>query len=60
MTPEQREKQKTEHESTMHQMQEDHRRPGMGMREGRGEMGRSPGGAPPAVPFKEKKEEPKQ
>ena len=60
LTPEQREKQKVEHEKMMHDMQRSHRGPGGDMREGKGEMGRSHGGSSPAAPSKEKKEEPKQ
>jgi protein CpxP len=59
LTPEQREKQKTEHEKMMHEMQRDHRSTRGGMPEGKGEMGRSHGSSHPAAPSKEKKEEPK-
>ncbi len=48
LTPEQREKQKAEHEKMMHEMQRSHGSPGGGMTEGKGETGR-----------REKKEEPK-
>jgi periplasmic protein CpxP/Spy len=58
LTPEQREKQKTEHEKMMHEMQGDHRSSRSGMK-GQSERGRSHGGSPPAGPFKEKKEDPK-
>ncbi len=58
LTPEQREKQKTEHEKMMHEMQGGHRSSRSGMK-GQGEMGRSHGGSPPGSPFKDKKEEPK-
>lgn len=60
LTPEQREKQKAEHEKMMHEMQRSHRGTGGDMTEGKGEMGRSHGGSAPAAPSKEKKEEPKQ
>jgi len=60
LTPEQREKQKAEHEKMMHGMQRPHRGTGGDMSEGKGEMGRSHGGFPPAAPSKEKKEEPRQ
>ena len=57
LTPEQREKQKAEHEKMMHDMQRSHGTPGGDMREG--EMGRH-GGSSPAAPSKEEKDKPKQ
>ena len=60
LTPEQREKQKAEHEKMMHDMQRSHGSAGGDMREGKGAMDRSHGGSSPAAPSKEKKEEPKQ
>ena len=59
LTPEQREKQKAEHEKMMHEMQRPHGAYGGDMREGKGEMGRTHGSSS-AAPSKEKKEEPKQ
>jgi len=59
LTPEQREKQKAEHEKMMHDMQRSHGAYGGDMGEGKGEMGRTHGSSS-AAPSKEKKEEPKQ
>jgi len=59
LTPEQREKQKAEHEKMMHDMQRSHGAYGGDMQEGKGDMG-STHGSSPAAPSKEKKEEPKQ
>jgi len=58
LTPEQREKQRAEHEKMMHEMQGDHRGSRGGMK-GHGDMGRSHGGYPDAS-SKEKKEAPRQ
>jgi periplasmic protein CpxP/Spy len=60
LTPEQREKQKAEHEKMMHDMQRSHGASGGDMREGKGDLGRSYGGSSHDAPSKEKKEEPRQ
>jgi protein CpxP len=60
LTPEQREKEKVEHEKMMLQMPRGHSGPG-GMMKGKGEMGGSSrGGFEHGTPQKDKKEEPKQ
>jgi Spy/CpxP family protein refolding chaperone len=59
LTPEQRDKQKTEHEKMLHEMRGDHRR-GHGRMKDHSEMGPVPDGTPHGAPFREKKEEPKQ
>ena len=59
LTPEQRDKQKTEHEKMTNEMHGDHPRSRGGMTS-HGEMRRAPGGSPHGAPYKDKKEEPKQ